>query len=593
MIRSILPILVLLSSSAARAADPEIPVLPETVVTGTAPVRTLDLPAADTIVLDRDDIARLGTGRLDTLLSTLAGVYLDVRGTPGSQADLHLRGSTAEGVLVLVNGVPMNDPQTAHFTLDLPVALSSVERIEVMGGGSSRFGPAVGGVVNIVTGAAPGPVTVEIGAGSHGSVSLDAGLTRSGGRGRTTIRVNGGRSDGYRAGTEFRTAAFNLDGDAARGRWRFGWLAGWQEKTFGAADFYAPYPSVEETGTLMGTITGARILGPDRMLSFRAGARGHSDEFILIRGRPDFYRNTHYSRHLNGALEYSAAVVGGRLLAGVEASRIGISSGSLGAHGEAAGAVYGSFDVPSAGGTVHTALRADRTPTGETVLSPGAGFTMPVGGAVRLRVLGEHSFREPTYTERFYRDPANLGDPALAAERWRSIEAGADISFPGGNAAVTLYYRRGADVLDWVRAAEDTVWQAANHGTVTVRGFEARERFSLWRSAALTVHSGILDWEVRRRAGTVSKYALRVPDRTLSVTLASPLGRGVDGSIRARYDRIPDGGDRSPIAVSLSRRVGPSEVCLECENVFNERYEMLPGLPTPGRWLTLRVTVTR
>lgn len=593
MIRSILPILVLLFSTTARAADPDIPVLPETVVTGAAPVRTLDFPAADTIVLDRGDIARLGTGRLDTLLGTLAGVYLDVRGTPGSQADLNFRGSTAEGVLVLVNGVPMNDPQTAHYTLDLPVALSGVERIEVMGGGSSRFGPAVGGVVNIITGAAPHPSTIEIGAGSHGSVSLDGALTRSGGRGRTTMRVNGGRSDGYRAGTDFRTATINLDGDASHGRWRFGWLTGWQEKKFGAADFYAPYPSVEETGSLMGTITAACVLGPDRMLSFRAGARGHSDVFTLIRDRPDFYRNTHYSRRLNGALEYAASAGGGRLLAGMEASRIGIASGSLGAHGEAAGAVYGSFDVPAAGGTVHTALRADRTSTGETVLSPGAGFTIPVSGTVRLRVMGERSFREPSYTERYYSDPANLGNPALDTERWRSIETGADIGFPGGNAAVTLYYRRGDDVIDWVREPGDTVWQAVNHGTVSVRGFEARERFSLWRSAALTVHSGILDWEVRRRAGAISKYALRMPDRTLSVTLTSPLVRGVDGSIRARYDRIPDGGDRSPVAVSLSRQVGPSEVCLECENVFNERYETLPGLPAPGRWLTLRVTVTR
>ena len=56
-------------------------------------------------------------------------------------------------MLMLVDGVRLNDAQSGHHNGDIPVPLDQVERIEILyGPGSSLFGAdAVGGTINIVT----------------------------------------------------------------------------------------------------------------------------------------------------------------------------------------------------------------------------------------------------------------------------------------------------------------------------------------------------------------------------------------------------------------------------------------------------------
>ena len=54
---------------------------------------------------------------------------------------------------MLLNGQRLNDAQSGHHNMDIPVPLEAVSRIEVMrGSGSTMYGSdAVGGVINIIT----------------------------------------------------------------------------------------------------------------------------------------------------------------------------------------------------------------------------------------------------------------------------------------------------------------------------------------------------------------------------------------------------------------------------------------------------------
>ena len=103
----------------------------------------------------------------------MASIDITSKGTPGSQADISMRGSSFEGVLVMVNGITVRDPQTGHFSLDIPVRLESVERVEVLrGGGSAMYGSsAAGGIVNIVT-RTDTDTTVNVKGGSFSSVDI-------------------------------------------------------------------------------------------------------------------------------------------------------------------------------------------------------------------------------------------------------------------------------------------------------------------------------------------------------------------------------------------------------------------------------------
>ena len=84
---------------------------------------------------------------------------------PGTQADLSIRGSSFGQTLVLVDGFRVNDAQSGHHNLDLPIPFESIERIEVLhGSGSTLYGSdAVGGAVNFIT-ASPEASEISFGA---------------------------------------------------------------------------------------------------------------------------------------------------------------------------------------------------------------------------------------------------------------------------------------------------------------------------------------------------------------------------------------------------------------------------------------------
>ena len=114
------------------------------------------------------------------LLRQDSSVFLEERGAGGGQADIVLRGGSFEQTLVLLNGFRINDSQTSHHNLDLPVPLEAMDSIQVLeGAGSTLHGlDALTGVVDFLT-AAP----------DHDSL-------RCGGRGQ--LRVQRRIADGQR-----------------------------------------------------------------------------------------------------------------------------------------------------------------------------------------------------------------------------------------------------------------------------------------------------------------------------------------------------------------------------------------------------------
>ena len=90
---------------------------------------------------------------LNDLMRDDPSVDLEQRGGGGVQADLSIWGSSYEQTLVLLNGWRVNDAETSHFNLDLPVPMQMVGSVNVLhGAGSTLYGSdAVSGVVEFVT----------------------------------------------------------------------------------------------------------------------------------------------------------------------------------------------------------------------------------------------------------------------------------------------------------------------------------------------------------------------------------------------------------------------------------------------------------
>src|SRR5690606_1131903 len=88
-------------------------------------------------VISAEAIRRSPASAIPDLLQWALGVALMPRSP--ALADVSLRGSSFEQVLVLVDGVRVSDAQTGHFDLDLAVPLDQVERIEILRGPGSSL----------------------------------------------------------------------------------------------------------------------------------------------------------------------------------------------------------------------------------------------------------------------------------------------------------------------------------------------------------------------------------------------------------------------------------------------------------------------
>jgi vitamin B12 transporter len=93
-------------------------------------------------------------GEVENALSSVPGLSFTVSGGPGQTRSLLLRGSKAEHTLVLIDGIPVNDPLSPSRAFDFgQIPLHDIERIEVIKGPQSVLygSDAMGGVVHIFT----------------------------------------------------------------------------------------------------------------------------------------------------------------------------------------------------------------------------------------------------------------------------------------------------------------------------------------------------------------------------------------------------------------------------------------------------------
>ena len=198
-------ILTAMSASIVYAADTNVADEPKVshTITVTA-TRTMEdiikTPSAVSVVTDKD----IETRRVDTVtdaLQMLPGVYKSQKANGG----LQIRGFDSTDILVLLNGVPMNN--TFNNGVDWEaIPVHSIERIELVRGPSSSLygGRGVAGVINIQTKQQPKQSVKDIhwhgqiGYGSHGTLNNELGFDAQVSN-RITVGMSGEqrKTDGY------------------------------------------------------------------------------------------------------------------------------------------------------------------------------------------------------------------------------------------------------------------------------------------------------------------------------------------------------------------------------------------------------------
>jgi vitamin B12 transporter len=178
--------------------------VPETIVTATRVATEAERVPAAVTVIDRQTIEARGYATLAEALTAVPGLRVVQQGGPGQLTRLFLRGTNSNHALVLLDGVPINDPSSPDGGFDAGQdLLADIERIEVLRGPfATLYGSgALGGAINLVTRRAPpGRVAApfgEVAGGTQGTVRLNAGVAGTVGRFDYLAVLQHLRTDGF------------------------------------------------------------------------------------------------------------------------------------------------------------------------------------------------------------------------------------------------------------------------------------------------------------------------------------------------------------------------------------------------------------
>ncbi len=175
---------------------------------------TATVAAAGGTVLLREAIVGSGARTAGDALRAVPGIVVQEQ-TRGGPQRVSVRGSNPDAVLVLLDGVPLNDPVTGEADLST-VSARSLTRVTVLPGAlSARFGPrAAAGVILLESSGDAEPWQVSTWAGSLDQFGVGAGGGWALWNGRWQGRVEGRGLDG---GFDFTIPAQAGGGEAYRG----------------------------------------------------------------------------------------------------------------------------------------------------------------------------------------------------------------------------------------------------------------------------------------------------------------------------------------------------------------------------------------
>ena len=452
-------------------------------------------------IISRKEIESSPARSISDILQYVAGIDLRQRGSNDVQSDINLRGGGFDQSLILLDGIPVNDPQTGHHSMDLPVSLEQIERIEILKGPGSRvLGPnAYSGAINIISRKAhKKELDFQLKAGDFGSFESNLSLSLPGKKTNSFVAFNTSGSDGYRHNTDFRKNALHYSASYKHQNHQFGFLFSSAIKSFGANSFYsAKYPDqYEETKTLISGLQ-HEWRGKVRIKS-SLNYRLHFDRFDLFRqgiAFPVWYKNPNF--HLNQSVSINSVASFtsklGKSAFGIDYRYEDIQSNVLGIlmsdtlrsfldeksfftkyEQRTYFSAYAEHTWIKSRFSASVGLMANYNSFQQKFnLFPGLDASFKILSSLKWFASFNSSLRLPTFTDLYYQGPTNTGNPNLKPETSKSIESGFRFSKKFVESNVSFYYSEGKNTIDWIRKNTTEKWQAQNVTSLKSYGYEA------------------------------------------------------------------------------------------------------------------------
>ena len=618
--------------------------LDEVLITGSRAPLTAVQSAKIVEIVTHDQIERAEAHTLNDVLKLSTGVDVRQRSGFGVQTDISINGGTFDQITLLLNGVPLSNPQTGHNAADFPVSISDIDHIEILEGSSARIygSSAFSGAVNIVTRTpSRNGARVNMEGGSFGTFGGDAAVSWNPSASLQQL-LSGGymQSDGGTANSNFRKRRGFYQGGFNSTFIRLNWQAGITSQDFGANTFYsARFPNQYEATRRYITSASAAIRPFAHSDNTTAASfeikpmlYGHRnyDHFQLIKGMTGAQKGENYHRlDVYGAsVDLNLSWLLGKTAIGADVRKEHIMSTAYGQLLDSARwiAIKGTDRMYN--------KRADRTNTSlflehnvvlnkvtisagimanrNTALDndfrfyPGIDISYRPNNHWRLYAGWNKALRVPTFTDLFTANSAQQGNLNLKPERNSTFKIGSRFTTTGIEAMATMFYSRGRNMIDWVyETPASTRYHALNIGKLNNMGFSTEARVNLSQllfSQAETKGEPVLmkvGYAYIHQKHTTNQpiyrslYALEYLRHKVVVELSHPIVSHLSASWALRWQQRMNGyKPYAKVDGKLTWREPRWQIYLKADNLTCHRYYDLGSVLQPGLWIMAGAGIT-
>ena len=552
--------------------------------------------AFNVTVLERADLELLPVNNVIDALEYVSGLDVRQRGIGGTQADISIRGSSYEQTLILLDGMRMNDPQTGHHNLDIPIAFEDIERIEIVKGpGASQYGPSSnGGVINIVS-----RKSVTTSTGRNAKVSMELGsydykrytlnLAKTEGSFSQFFSANHSEADSY-----IRDEALDSSqdqgsyrvvhqGDGSTTQAAFGYL----EKDFGAYRFYvdSEAQSREKTAQRHGYMTHQSRFDSETDLNVSMNWRNHFDNYR-------YTPSSNPSKHETEALQSRVVINKGALSTGIEYNDEYLDSnrdGSAGRHYSSLFALY-KFAL-GRNVNLSTTISGLNYDSKDQYVLPVIGLDVVLSESMEVYANAGQSIRMPTMND-LYLDMGSLyqGNESLKVERTNSSELGIRLASSDINIAFSVFYKETQDAIDFTKTQDEidlgSAYQARNYGDNVIKGYDVEFDGSAFGAQYLSMN--VLKLTHTRINQDLNTDLAELRNTQSQLENQTALHAGFDLSQQwslvsvYKYESRFNSDDYRILDMGVNYQTGGLTVSLDGSNLLDAKYIDAGFVPAPG-----------
>ena len=553
-------------------------------------------------LISKDEIEQLNYNSINELLQNVGGVDIRQRGVHGVQGDVSIRGGTFEQTLVLINGVKMIDPQTGHHMLNIPVSIDDIERIEVIKGPAARiFGQnAFAGAINIITKKPDEEgAHLDVEYGQHETYNVHASVTLPMGKYNQRISGNYSQSDGYRYNTDYKISNMFYQSQLDLSNGDLNLYLGHVDRKFGANSFYGNETFIdqyEEVQTTFGTLELNKNISSWNTTS-RINWRMNKDNWQFRRQDPEFFQNFHTTHVFNAESHWSKSHSLGIFGVGVDVSYLDLESSNLkdaegsGSHERTQSNIHleNRFLFADEKLDITPGLLISHISDLGVEVFPGLDVGYRVNSSFKLYSNIGWTMRVPSFTDLYYKDSGNVGNPDLTEERAFTMEAG--IKYRTNNVVIesSIFNRAAKDQIDWSRVMIDSTekWMPSNFNRADYRGVDVSIK-KMFDKKMIVRHIGLtytyIDAEFSETTFSVTRNQLENLRHQLNANTYLSYNNFNLG-LNLRYNDRVSLENYTVLDSRLSYDLNNVSFYVKANNLLDAEYRESNLVPMPGRWI--------